>query len=170
MAQTLDQMFVNPAMLADLKQFRIAHINSDFPADYVGDVARGTSDHDPNVATFHVFFNWSGFFPPVDNPPTLNTAKAGSTLPINFSLGGDEGLGVFADGYPASTQISCMDGSVMDDKQPAVTPGSSGLAYDPLTNQYTFVWKTDKGWGGTCRQLVVVLADGTTHVANFKFY
>ncbi len=52
MAQTLDQMFVNQAMLNDLLLFRIAHINSDFPADYAGDVARGTSDHDPNVAIF----------------------------------------------------------------------------------------------------------------------
>jgi len=52
MAQTLDQMFVNQPLLTNLKQFRIAHINSDFPADYPGDAARGTSDHDPNVATF----------------------------------------------------------------------------------------------------------------------
>jgi hypothetical protein len=52
MAQTLDQMFVNPAMLDDLQQFRAAHINSDFPADYTGDTARGTSDHDPQVAIF----------------------------------------------------------------------------------------------------------------------
>jgi predicted extracellular nuclease len=52
MAQTLDQMFINQAMLTDLTQYRIAHINSDFPADYSGDVARGTSDHDPNMATF----------------------------------------------------------------------------------------------------------------------
>jgi predicted extracellular nuclease len=52
MTQTLDQMFVNQPMLADLWQFRIAHINSDFPADYAGDGARGTSDHDPNVAIF----------------------------------------------------------------------------------------------------------------------
>jgi predicted extracellular nuclease len=61
MAQTLDQMFVNQAMLTDLQQFRIAHINSDFPADYPGDVARGTSDHDPNVATFVI-----------NEPPTVN--------------------------------------------------------------------------------------------------
>ncbi len=52
MAQTLDQMFVNGPMLADLNQFRIAHINSDFPADYPDDAARGTSDHDPNFAVF----------------------------------------------------------------------------------------------------------------------
>jgi hypothetical protein len=51
MAQTLDQMFVNQPMLADLQQFRSSHINSDFPADYPDDVARGTSDHDPQVAT-----------------------------------------------------------------------------------------------------------------------
>jgi predicted extracellular nuclease len=52
MAQTLDQMFINAPMLASLQSFRVAHINSDFPADYPGDVARGTSDHDPNIATF----------------------------------------------------------------------------------------------------------------------
>ncbi len=52
-AQTLDQVFANQPMLADLQQFRSAHINSDFPADYSGDVARGTSDHDPQAATFN---------------------------------------------------------------------------------------------------------------------
>ncbi|MEJ2749268.1 MAG: hypothetical protein P8183_15385, partial [Anaerolineae bacterium] len=51
-AQTLDQMFVNQPLLAELQQFRSAHINSDFPADYPGDVARGTSDHDPQVAIY----------------------------------------------------------------------------------------------------------------------
>jgi len=61
MAQTLDQMFVNAPMLADLNQFRIAHINSDFPADYPTDVARGTSDHDPNVATFTLLYRY--YFP-----------------------------------------------------------------------------------------------------------
>ena len=51
-AQTLDQVFANQPMLADLEQFRSAHINSDFPADYPDDVARGTSDHDPQVADY----------------------------------------------------------------------------------------------------------------------
>jgi predicted extracellular nuclease len=69
MAQTLDQMFISQAMLTDLTQFRIAHINSDFPADYPGDVARGTSDHDPNVATFTI-----------NNPPT---ADAGGPYAVN---------------------------------------------------------------------------------------
>jgi predicted extracellular nuclease len=52
MAQTLDQMFANGPLTTDLQQFRSAHINSDFPADYPGDVARGTSDHDPQFAVY----------------------------------------------------------------------------------------------------------------------
>jgi predicted extracellular nuclease len=168
MAQTLDQMFVNEPMLADLNQYRIAHINSDFPADYPGDVARGTSDHDPNVANFAIPF-WSGFFQPVDNLPTLNGVKAGSAIPVKFSLGGDKGLSIFAAGYPKSQVIACDLTGPVDDVNQTVTAGSSSLSYDPLTGQYTYVWKSDKSWVGTCRQLIVTLADGTTHVANFNF-
>ena len=38
------------ASFADLVQIRAAHLNADFAADYDGDVARGASDHDPQVA------------------------------------------------------------------------------------------------------------------------
>lgn len=51
-AQTLDSMFVTDPLLADLAQVRVAHINSDFPADFPGDDPRGASDHDPSVARF----------------------------------------------------------------------------------------------------------------------
>jgi hypothetical protein len=50
--QTLDQVFVTTSLLDDLTQARMAHINSDWPADYTGDGPRGTSDHDPVVARF----------------------------------------------------------------------------------------------------------------------
>jgi hypothetical protein len=168
-AQTLDQMFVNPAMMAYLTQFRIAHINSDFPADYPGDVARGTSDHDPNVATFHLFFNWSGFFSPVANPQSLNTVKAGQAVPVKFSLNGDNGLNIFAAGYPQSTMLACDTLISQDAIEETDTAGSSSLSYDPTTDTYNYVWKTDKGWAGTCRQLVVKLDDGTYHYADFNF-
>jgi predicted extracellular nuclease len=79
MAQTLDQIFVNQAMLADLNQFRIAHINSDFPADYPDDVARGTSDHDPNVATFGI--NFKSFFLPLASLPATNPVNVGQSVP-----------------------------------------------------------------------------------------
>ena len=51
-AQTLDNLFVSKSLHGDLIADRIAHVNAGFPADYSGDVARGVSDHDPNVARF----------------------------------------------------------------------------------------------------------------------
>ena len=165
MAQTLDQMFINPTLMLNLNQFRIAHINSDFPADYPGDVARGTSDHDPNVANFAI--NFSGFFSPIDNLPAWNSNKAGSAIPVKFSLGGNKGLNLFAAGFPQSVQIACDTGAVIGNPVATENPGGSRMSYGG--GQYNYVWKTDKSWGGTCRQLVVKLIDGTTQTANFKF-
>jgi hypothetical protein len=51
-AQTLDNLFVNPALHGDLVQVRAAHVNAGWPADFAGDCARGVSDHDPQVARF----------------------------------------------------------------------------------------------------------------------
>jgi predicted extracellular nuclease len=167
MAQTLDQMFVNQTMLADLNQFRIAHINSDFPADYPTDVARGSSDHDPNVATFGI--NFTGFFMPVENPPATNTIKAGQIVPVKFSLGGFKGLDIFAAGYPVSQQIACDTGALLGDAEETMTAGASGLNYDPATDTYVYIWKTDKDWAGSCRQLTVMLNDGTVQPAIFTF-
>ncbi len=149
MAQTLDQMFVNQPLLADLGQFRIAHINSDFPAEYPGDVARGTSDHDPNVAIF------------------ANVAQAGSAIPVKFSLGGNLGLDVIT--AATSIQIDCDTAASMDDEQPAITQRPKGLSYSVDTDQYNFVWKTDKAWSGSCRQLRLELVDGSVRLTNVEF-
>ncbi|SCL40509.1 hypothetical protein GA0074692_5835 [Micromonospora pallida] len=51
-AQTLDHLFVNETLHADLVQVRAAHINADWPAEHAGDGSRGSSDHDPQVARF----------------------------------------------------------------------------------------------------------------------
>jgi hypothetical protein len=48
--QTLDMQFATDGQFDDLVQVRAAHLNADFAADYDGDVARGASDHDPQVA------------------------------------------------------------------------------------------------------------------------
>ena len=50
-----------------------------------------------------------------------------------------------------------------------VTAASSGLSYDPATERYTYVWKTQKAWADSCRQLAVKLNDNTFDWANFKF-
>jgi predicted extracellular nuclease len=167
MAQTLDQIFVNQTMLADLDQFRIAHVNSDFPADYPGDVARGTSDHDPNVATFGI--NFKGFFLPIVNLDATNSVKAGQAVPIKFSLDGFKGLDLFTVKFPESQEIDCETRQPIGNAEEIATAGLSLLAYDPTTDTYTLVWKTDKTWAGTCRILTVMLNDGTTQQAIFDF-
>jgi len=114
-------------------------------------------------------FNFVGFFQPVDNLPTLNLVTAGQGVPVKFSLGGDQGLDIFAAGYPVSSEIACdanVQGSLIEE---TVTTGGSSLNYDAATGQYTYVWKTQKAWKGTCRMLDVRLIDGTNHFAKFRF-
>jgi len=149
---------------------------------------RGTDDTDgiqysynqPAVSTDvairfspRLLFNFSGFFPPVDNSTTdnitLNQTKAGSSVPVKFSLGGNQGLNIFAANYPASKAISCNAAASIDVLEETATAGSSGLSYDPTTDQYNFVWKTDKAWASSCRMLVLKLSDGTEHSAYFYF-
>lgn len=122
-----------------------------------------------STATYSVIYSWSGFLKPVDNLPTLNQAKAGSAIPVKFSLAGNQGLSIFMAGYPASQKINCDSAAAVDTIEETVNAGSSSLSYDATADQYNYVWKTDKAWGGTCRQLTVRLIDGTTYSAIFKF-
>ncbi len=87
---------------------------------------------------------------------------------MKFTLGGDKGLDIFATGYPLSRQIPNPQ-ETMDAWSRPVTAGASGLSYDAASDRFTYVWKTEKGWAGQDRQLVVQFDDGTTKEANFKF-
>lgn len=119
--------------------------------------------------TVSVVYVWTGFFQPVDNLPTENVVKAGSAIPVKFSLGGNQGLNIFTSGYPTSNVVTCGSPAGDDPIESTVTAGNSSLSYDAVANQYIYVWKTDKAWATQCRQLRVKLADGTLHAANFKF-
>jgi hypothetical protein len=57
----------------------------------------------------------------------------------------------------------------VDAVEETVTAGGSTLSYDASSGQYIYVWKTEKSWAASCRQLVVKFADGTSaKVANFN--
>jgi hypothetical protein len=120
--------------------------------------------------SYTVIYDFTGFFQPVDNLPTYNAVKAGSAVPVKFSLNGDQGLNIFAVGFPKSVQIANDVTAPVEliGATETVTAGNSSLSYDVEEDQYVYVWKTDKAWAGTCRQLQVKLNDGTIHVANFK--
>jgi uncharacterized repeat protein (TIGR01451 family) len=116
-----------------------------------------------------VLYNFSGFFSPVDNLPVFNQMKAGQAVPTKFSLSGNKGLNIFAANSPNSVQIACDSGAPISEVEETSTAGSSSLTYDASSDRYHYVWKTESSWKNTCRQLNVVLNDGTTHSALFKF-
>lgn len=110
-----------------------------------------------------------GFLQPVDNGGTLNAMKAGAAVPIKFGVGGNRGLDILAAGAPSSSVIACPGGTALDDIEQTLAAGSSSLSYAAAADTYTYVWKTQKAWAGTCRQFTLGLNDGTTHTALFDF-
>lgn len=148
-----------------------------YPADtdwrigvFSADVAFKASFSAPVEQTTYAF---DGFYTPVNNKDAqgnyvLNAVKAGSAIPVKFSLGGDYGLEVFEAGYPRSQGIQCNSTADVDGIEETVNAGSSSLSYAAGSDAYTYVWKTDKAWTDSCRQLVVRFDDGTTARANFK--
>jgi hypothetical protein len=78
-------------------------------------------------------------------------------------------LNIFAAGSPGSVQINCSTSAPIDIVEETEPAGDSSLTYDPATDKYKYVWKTEASWKNTCRQLTVTLRDGTVHVASFKF-
>lgn len=125
-----------------------------------------------NTCSYTVIYKWTGFFQPIDNKDAsgayiLNKAKAGGTIPVKFSLGGDQGLNILAS--VTAPPLACTATTDSDPLEEYSTTTVSGLKYDPTADQYIYNWKTDGTWSTKCKQLVVKLSDGTEHRANFWF-
>ncbi|WP_066947076.1 PxKF domain-containing protein [Microtetraspora fusca] len=122
-------------------------------ADNAGNVA-------DQKATYQVVYPWHASF-----PETME-GKAGSAVPIKFSLGGDHGTGVIASGYPVSRPVTCATGKATGPAESTSSPGNSKLGYGD--GQYNYVWKTDRGWSDTCRQFELKLDDGSSHFTTIR--
>jgi hypothetical protein len=120
--------------------------------------------------TLDVIYDFRGFFGSVRNPPQVNRVNAGSTVPLVFSLSGDQGMDIFPPGSPSSHEIDCDTRSPIGPSEPTLPAGGgSGLAYDASTDRYTYRWQTQGDWAATCRELTMELDDGTTKRALFRF-
>ncbi len=178
----LDHALASPSLAAQVAGVTEWHINADEPialdynvefkspgqvVSFYSDDAYRSSDHDPVLVGLSLNnYDFTGFFPPIANLPAVNNAKAGSSVPVKFSLDGDQGLDILVD-TPTSTQVDCATGAV------AGSPQEIGLAqalsYRSDIDTYSLTWKTVKSWSGTCRLLTVELDDGTVHEARFRF-
>lgn len=132
-----------------------------------GDVAGNVST--PAKVIYYVHYDFSGFFPPVDNQPILNAANAGSNIPVKFSLSGNFGTDIFRSGGPGTASIPCSTLAFSDILGEALTSTTSGLSYDASSDQYNYRWKSDKAFAGTCRRFNLNLDDGSEHFFYIKF-
>jgi len=121
-------------------------------------------DHAGNVASvtnhYSVVYDFTGFAAPAAEYPTAASVKAGQDLPLKFSLNGDQGLDVLAAGSPAWTPC---------DAPGAETSATGSLSYKAPGDRYTYLASTAKAWGGSCRDFVLTLNDGTKHRTRFTF-
>lgn len=145
-------------------------------ADNVG------NESSANASYSVVYGVFTGFLAPIDNPETgkVNGVKAGSAVPVKFQLADANGASVYdtvgldilatdlPSGSPSQREIRCDTSEPVSNDTQTVAAGSSSLAYDAASQTYTYVWKTNKTWGGTCRRLTVSLNDGTSHYVDFK--
>lgn len=132
--------------------------------------AAGNRDASESIRNFTVqtISNFRGFLPPLGSPPAIGKARAGQSVPVKFSLSGYRGPNVFLPRTPTSRPVDCVTKQPLGPSVPTETPGASGLSYDPATDVYSYIWKTERNWVG-CRELRVALNDGSVHVAYLEF-
>ena len=95
----------------------------------------------------------------------VNVAVAGTSIPVKFTVGGKRWIQILATS-PSSLPVACPAGMPEHVIRPGIS-GSSGLRSQGYS--YTYVWKTNASWVGTCRKFVLTLADGSVHEALFRF-
>jgi hypothetical protein len=113
-------------------------------------------------------YDFDGFGPPVANGGALNDAKAGSTIPLKWTLRDEAGDPVteLASASVSSQPVDC------ETRMPTGAPsaGDTDKLRHGGAGSYHLNWKTTKGWTG-CRVMQLSLAgEGPiTHDAYFRF-
>ncbi|MDQ4048691.1 MAG: DVUA0089 family protein [Actinomycetota bacterium] len=136
-----------------------------------GDAANENGGTDYTIATAGTAFclSFDGFFSPIDND-TVNSAKAGQTVPVKYRLVAANGTPVSDPSSFAGLTSQAAAGACAGQPSDAVETysGNSGLQYLGDGN-WQFNWKTPKSYEGQCRTMTMTLNDGSTHEASFLF-
>lgn len=126
------------------------------PVDTINHIICGSTDSLSPFVLAERTYQFGGFQGP-KAPPKINDVKAGDTIGLQFGLGGDFGLDVFADGTPTMRQIDCATGAAIGSE----TAATGSLKYASKKGIYTYSWVTLKTWKNTCRQVTLTFRDET---------
>jgi hypothetical protein len=128
----------------------------------------GNPAHETHV--YWTRYRFVGFSDPAQNWPAINEAAAGMTYPVRWQLTDAAGISVrslHAVVAVFSWPVACTAGQpTIVGKGVAVARGA--LGFDSVSTQFVFDWQTQRGWRG-CRQLQLVLQDGSTHPLKVRF-
>jgi hypothetical protein len=132
----------------------------------------GSTTSTPVTRNVHVVFDFvtGGFLPPIMNPPQVNSANTGSTIPIKWQLRDVNGNFISDLGTVNSVTYQTADCAFTQPfgSMPVALPtGGTFLRYDTSTNQFVYNWNTPTTPG--CYVFTLTLTDGTQHQAYFNF-
>ncbi|MDO8265693.1 MAG: PxKF domain-containing protein, partial [Candidatus Saccharibacteria bacterium] len=114
-------------------------------------------------------YNFVSFKKPKKLAPQLNKVEEGEAIPVQFSLGGNQGLNVLPSYIAKSQRISCSTKQPIGDTTNIKTTKNGGLSYKSSSSSYVFKWKTLDKWENTCRQLILEFSNGEVIYSYFKF-
>jgi pimeloyl-ACP methyl ester carboxylesterase len=119
---------------------------------------------------YAVQYAFSGFSNPIAAMPAINSATAGRTVLVKYSL--RDASGVVLSNLAsfvslASAPVSCDTNVPTAAAEESDAAGSTGIRFE--LDKFIFNWKTSAAWQGTCRVLQLTLSDGTEHMVAFKF-
>jgi Tol biopolymer transport system component len=113
--------------------------------------------------SYSVVYAFGGFDAPVSAGGSIGSAKAGDSVPLKFSLRGNQGLGAVV--QTTWQPSSCTDWSALGSPSAA----QAKLSYSASIDRYVDLVTTDPSWKGSCRAVDVWLADGTRHSVRVQF-
>ena len=142
---------------------------------------QGTTNRDDNSEAFDTHPDCQeGFVGGINDEPSLNVVNAGTTRPMEFTLGGNQGLDILASDSPYSRQVDCNTLQTVDPAAQFITPrpipvkardrrADARLHYDPSRTRTRSRGRRSRSGTARCREFVLTRKDGVQHRAYFRF-
>jgi hypothetical protein len=120
-------------------------------------------------AAYSVVYRFDGFFPPVDNPPVLNVARAGRKIPLRWRLTDANGAPITNLANVTVTVATRACGlHVTRDVIETYATGAPGLR-NHGNGYYQFNWKAPAAYARSCKTLWLDLGEASPRTADFRF-